>query len=118
MCLFQGVVMTNRRAPCRAPLLPTEVLSIALSEGPDEPKGCDRSTVHRHQPVLCLLVVCGPLLVEIGQGLLGKHPLLALTFVEQFLDATARGHQHLMPRNQIGLFGERAMAGHDFGIIV
>jgi hypothetical protein len=32
--------------------------------------------------VLCLLVVCGPLLVEIGQGLLGKHLLLALAFVD------------------------------------
>jgi hypothetical protein len=80
--------------------------------------GALEGVVDHPQPVLRLLIAGGPFLVEIGQRLLGKHLLLALAFVDQFLDAIARGHQHFTPRNQICLFGERTMAGHDLGIVV
>jgi hypothetical protein len=41
---------------------------------------------------------------------LPHYLLLALALVEQFLDAVARRHQHLTPRNEVGLFGEGAVA--------
>jgi hypothetical protein len=69
-------------------------------------------------PIFGLLVVRGPFGVEIGQRIRGQHLLLGLAFIDQFLDAVARGHKHLTPRNQIPLVCERAMAGHDLGLVV
>ncbi len=44
--------------------------------------GALEGVVDHAQPVLRLLIVGGPLLVEIGQRLLGKHLLFALAFID------------------------------------
>src|SRR5882724_10980650 len=74
--------------------------------------------VHHADPVLGLLVVCGPFGVEVRQRLGGDHLLLALALVEQLLDAIARSYKHFAECNEIGLGGEFAMAGHDLGLVV